>query len=596
MLASSGAGGRDIRPGVRAFLSAIAALSLCAVGCGSSVRRFPLRDPLLADDDTLARPFPCRPNPDQKKKDDPKEICTPEEYKSSFAWDAADNTIFRPVSRFFAVDPGGESLNVNALDEVPDSAWFTNRIGKKSMTVAEVSKGFCDEKVLDPKGADGSWVIDQGKPNGANPGFRVKVEGVGKFMLKSDPPDQPERATGATAIAARLYYAAGWWAPCDSVVYVRKSILKLTPGLNVTDNSGVTKPFDQAALDKVLDGASHRGELVRMVASKWLPGPALGPFKYDGVRDDDPADVVEHEDRRDLRGARVMAAWLNHFDTREQNTMDTWQAADKKNATGSPGHVRHWYIDLGDCFGSEWAWEGISRRLGHAYYLDFGYVLEDFATFGLIERPWERAERSPEGNIFGFFSAKDFVVDEWRGGYPNPAFSRMTEHDGAWAARIIARFTEEEVAAAIKVGDYTDPKHTAFLMREVRTRQILLLQRYLSKLSPITDLVVKDDQLCGVDLARAPGVFPNVAFAYSADVSRGDDLDPRTGLVTRASIDGKVCVTLTHAAPDGGANDDDASRYMIVHMANGHAKGLLRAHLYDLGPKKGFKLVGIERP
>ena len=32
------------------------------------------------------------------------------------------------------------------------------------------------------------------------------------------------------SIAARFYHAAGWFAPCDSVVYVKRSLLKLVRG------------------------------------------------------------------------------------------------------------------------------------------------------------------------------------------------------------------------------------------------------------------------------------------------------------------------------------------------------------------------------
>jgi hypothetical protein len=41
---------------------------------------------------------------------------------------------------------------------------------------------------------------------------------------------------------------------------------------------------------------------------------------------------------------------------------------------------------------------------------------------------------------------------------------------------------------------------------------------------------------------------------------------------------------------------DDARRYVIVELENGYARGPLHAHLYDLGPNGGFRLVGIERP
>jgi hypothetical protein len=413
-------------------------------------------------------------------------------------------------------------------------------------------------------------------------------------MLKSDPEGEGERATGATSIATRLYYALGWWAPCDSVVYFKPSALALKPGLKVTDNSGVTKAFDAAALKKVLDVAQHRGELVRMVASKWLPGRTLGPFTYDGKRSDDPNDVLAHEDRRDLRAARVVAAWTNHFDSREQNSMDTWMSADPKNPDAVPGHIRHWYIDLGDCFGSQWSADQISRRLGFSYYLDLEHVGEDFISFGAIERPWERAVRR---GTFGYFSARDFEPDGWKGGYGNPAFMRMSERDGAWAARKLARFRDEHVEAAVKVGRYTAPEDGEYLTKTLIARRDILLRRYFAKLSPLGELKVSaEGELCGTDLARLARVAADASFRYGAKVYTGARFAPSGDAAVRAEPSGAVCVSVPHHAADGGAADGDASRYVVVDVANGQAKGVLRAHLYDLGPKRGFVLVGVERP
>jgi hypothetical protein len=573
----------------RSILGAGALLLLA--GCSGGVRRFPLRAPVWRDADLESIPGRCAPDPDKPKK----KICGPSEYESSFAWDAADNTVFRPISRFFAVDPGGPAVNVNSMDEVPTSSWFVNRLGTGTLSDDDIVRGYCDEKVLDPEhDKPGSWVIDQGKANGANPGFRINVEGIGRFMLKADPPEQPERATGADAIATRFYYASGWWAPCVNVVYVKPELLKLKPGLKVTDNSGVTKDFTQAALTKILESGSHRNGLVRMEASRWLPGRTIGPFTYAGTKWDDPNDVIAHEDRRDLRGARVIAAWLNHFDSREQNSMQTWMP-DEKNP--EVGHVQHWYIDLGDCFGSEWEWEGISKALGHAYYLDVPYVAEDFITLGLITRPWDRARRSPGGEIFGYFSARDFNPDVWRGGYPNPTFSRMDEHDAAWATRIISRFTLEDIQSVVAKGDYTEAKHTNFLVAQLLLRQEALLKRYFAKLSPIADLKVNGAQLCGTDLAKKTSTYRAEEFRYRVRMFSGVHLDAARALATPAVTDnGTVCASLVHVAADGGAPDDAPERYVVVDIENGKAKGPLRAHLYDLGPKKGFRLAGIERP
>jgi len=543
------------------------------------------RDTDLDSIDGACKPDPAKPS---------KLICGPPEYESSFAWDAADNTLFRPVSRFLAVETGRPARNVNSWDETPDSSWFTNRIGQRPMSPEELAQGYCDAKEeLDPALPDGAWVIDQGKPNGANPGFRIKMPSGQKYMLKADPEDQPERATGATSIASRIYWAAGWFAPCDAVVYFRPSLLRLSPGLTVTDNSGVTKPFDSAALDSLLRRASHRGGLVRMVASKWLPGRALGPFSYAGTFVPDPSDVIPHEDRRDLRGARLIAAWLNHFDSREQNTMMTWMPdpTDPRR-----GHVRHWYIDLGDCFGSEWEWEGISKRLGHSYYFDPEDVLRDFATLGLPTRPWDRAQRTPEARIFGFFSGSDFEPARWKGGYPNPTFARMDEHDGAWAARIIAKFTDAHVLAAVQVGNYTDPEHVRFLTGTLIQRRDAILRRYFSRLSPLAAprFAPGQRQLCVTDLARESGVWEASAFRYSAMLFSPSGEHPAR-VLTENRQPGELCVELpTFAAPDG-APAADPRRLVVVDVHNGVAPGPLRVHLYDQG-KDGYRLGGIERP
>lgn len=571
----------------------VASLCLASSACGGSMRRFPLRDPMWTDTDTRPVSVACRPDPEDPEH----RLCLPQAYESPFAWDGADNLVFRSISRFFAVDPGGESVNVNAFDEVPDSSWFVNRIGRAPMSIEDVVQGSCPDIMLDPEGPDGSWLIDQGKPNGANPGFRIRVEGVGKFMLKTDLASEPERATGATSIASRIYYAAGWWAPCDTVIYVRPELLRLKEGLEYTDNTGVTRPFDEAKLQEVLENASRRDGRVRMVASMWLPGRTIGPFRYEGTREDDPNDVIPHEDRRDLRGARVIAAWLNHFDTREQNSMDTWMSVDEEDKESSPGHVRHWYIDLGDCFGSRWEIDGISRRLGHAYYLDVPYVAEDFVTFGVIARPWDRARVDPVGDIFGYFHARDFDPELWRGGYPNPAFQRMTEHDAAWATRILSRFTDAHIAAAVRVGDYTLPRHSRFLEDQLEERLRIIMRRYFAELSPVADLRVTEGQkLCGRDLARWREVYPAETFRYSARMYTGEEMEPHGELEVESRGEGEICVPLTHFALDARDDTDaGAERYAVVDIANGQAEGLLRAHLYDLGAARGFRLVGVER-
>ena len=142
---------------------------------------------------------PCRNDPSKK---DPKRVtCAPKQYVSPFVWDHVDNVMFAPVSRALSFEVSGEAANATSIDEVADSAWFENRIGKQPLSEEQRTIGACKpEDLLPAEVADGEWVIDHGKDNGSTPGFRVKVPGKGQYMLKADELEMPERASAASVI------------------------------------------------------------------------------------------------------------------------------------------------------------------------------------------------------------------------------------------------------------------------------------------------------------------------------------------------------------------------------------------------------------
>lgn len=553
---------------------------LALAACGNSEPRFPLRPPVLRDPDLASATLPCDGQPK----------CAPELRVSYLVWDSVDNSALRPATDFLRAKRGGDAADVNALDEVPDSSWFENRMGGRGLTPEQVFQGYCVAgKMPDENGADGSWLVDHGKDNGANPGFRVK-NGDTKFMLKIDE-SQGERATAATAIATRLYYAAGFWAPCDAVVYFRRGLLKVAPNLTVKANTGAKKPFDDAALDRILEHAPRRGDRYRAAASRWLPGEPIGPFAYVGVKKDDPRDVIPHENRRALRGSRLLAAWLNHFDAREQNTMATWLPDDEKRP--GRGHVRHWILDMGDCFGSRWDNDGLSRRHGHSYFFDTRYIAEDFVTLGIPQRPWDRARIEPGLEDFGYFSARDFDPEMWRPEYPMLPFQNMTEGDGAWMARILARLGPEHVAAAVRAGDLTSSEQSAYLLQVLLVRQQAILHRYFAKVSPLTDVGFVGHEVCAKDLARSTGTYPAASFRYTATVDREGGEPVAT--TVRTGADGVVCAAVPARMQDTRVPDGDPARYVVIEIKNGASTGPLVLHAYDLGAR-GLHLAGIVRP
>jgi hypothetical protein len=162
-------------------------------------------------------------------------------------------------------------------------------------------------------------------------------------------------------------------------------------------------------------------------------------------------------------------------------------------------------------------------------------------------------------------------------------------------ARILARFNDDLVAAAVRVGKF-DARSSHVLTRILIARRDKILKRYLTRLSPIGNLASRGDALCGTDLARAARIVPANARPIAGRVYRGRDLEREGAADVDAHEDGTFCVKLDHESPEWRPGESVDARYVVVELTNGHARGPLRAHLYDLGPSQGFRLVGVERP
>src|SRR5262245_22570990 len=89
------------------------------------------------------------------------------------------------------------AMNVNTVDEVPDSNWFTNRIGRRPLTNAEIAQG---PDTLTTS-LSGPWVVVAGKSDGVTPGLQLKDAAGRLFFAKFDPPGNPEMASGAEVVA-----------------------------------------------------------------------------------------------------------------------------------------------------------------------------------------------------------------------------------------------------------------------------------------------------------------------------------------------------------------------------------------------------------
>ena len=394
----------------------------------------------------------------------------------SYYYDCLRHLLARPIARKLDLGRGVRRLsgnprqaaNVDEDDQVRlPSTWWTPRLAFRPVTVDQMLQG--PGPGTGP--APGKLVVLRAKTQGVTPGFFVKDTSGVRFLLKFDPPELAEMATGADVVGAYLYWAAGYNVADNSVFAFTADDLELPSEATVVDERGNRRPMDRAYLLRVLEhvprGADGR---YRAVASRVLSGRPLGPFQYTGRRRDDPEDLIPHQHRRELRGLWAMAAWTNHIDVRGPNSLDMWVTENGRS------FVRHHLIDFGACFGSG----SIIKReylAGSEYFLDYGVIGRQLVTLGLRPFPWERAV-DPDLPSIGFIDSETFDAGSWRPEYPNPAFDERTERDIRWGARIVAAFTDEHIHAAVARARYSDPRASAYLARVLIERRDQIARRW----------------------------------------------------------------------------------------------------------------------
>ncbi len=506
-------------------------------------------------------------------------IPEPEEYWSGLYWDGADKMFFRPVSHAFLLEEWGPAANTNALDEVPNSSWYTNRMALRTLDPETVANGPCGE----PINTDSEWVAVGGKVDGANPGFIIRDTSDDRmYLLKFAEKIQIERATSADVIGSKIYWAAGFSTPCNRIVYFDINNLKIGEGAQKKDKLGRKTPIVQADIETAIAWAPQTLDgMVRASASLFLPGKPMGPFQYEETRDADPNDVIAHEDRRELRGSKMLAAWLNHFDAREQNTFTTFMPMESKKGWG---YIQHHILDFGDCFGSKWESDQMSRRFGHSSYFDLPHILGDFFSFGTIVRPWETAVEYPDaGPIFGYYDVANFDPDHWANGYPHPAFSRADEVDMFWGAKIISRFSDEHIRRLIEEAHLSNSVNADYLERVMIGRRDKIVHRNFERISPFDTIKTRGMEACVDDLGVTLGYYDAADSHYEIAVE-GGEFKPIAGK------EGRICMDLLNVPVPGN--------YIITRLRvrRTHQRSPARATQFHFIVRSGQAFVaGIDR-
>src|SRR5262249_22710888 len=297
-------------------------------------------------------------------------------------------------------------------------------------------------------------------------------------------------------IGSKAFYALGYHTPENYIVHFRRENLEIAPHVTWRDPSGKKHPLTEHVVDQMLRPQPKAADgTYRGLASRWIAGDVIGPFSYRGTRSDDPTDTVPHEDRREMRGLRVFAAWLNHTDTRTINTMDSLVSENGSR------YVKHYLLDFGSILGSD----GVGPKptwSGHQYAIDRKGAAFQVVTFGIFPPRWARSEYPKLGGV-GLFDSWSFDPVAWKQNYPNPAFLLMDDQDVLWAAKQVASFTDDEIWALVQTGEYSDPRAADWIAECLMKRRDKIADAWFSRVLPLDKFRLVDGQLAFDDLAQA---------------------------------------------------------------------------------------------
>jgi hypothetical protein len=273
-------------------------------------------------------------------------------------------------------------------------------------------------------------------------------------------------------------------------------------------------------------------------------------------------------------------AWLDNTDVKEDNGLDMW-VADR-----GTHYLQHYLVDFGLALGV-YGWDQNDPGDGFAKSVDLGYAFRSLFTLGIWTRPWEGAGGPPLRGV-GRFEHVHYDALLWQDRYPYVPFTRTDAADGFWASKLILRFTEAQLRAAVEEGHYKDPAAVDYLVRELIERQRKTAYQWFQRVSPLDKITMTDTgTLCFDDLMRANfvGVGATRYIARSFDYA-GHSLasSASTSLGPHACLDVRL-------APDH-------DQYSIIELAaerDGEELPAVHVHVAREPSTHLLRVIGIRR-
>ena len=470
--------------------------------------------------------------------------------------------------------------NVNTIDEVPDSSWFTNRIGARAVPIDEAVRG----PNVGPAPTPGRWTLIREKTSGFAPGFTARDPKGETWFVSFDPPSNPDGATGSIVVATKIFWALGYNQVENFITSIHLDDLDIDPKATYRQPSGERTPLKKGELEAVMRRA-HRGPdgSYRATAGRAIGGKILGGFRYHDTRPDDPNDVVPHQHRRELRALRVFGAWTNLSDMKAGNTLDTLVTENGRQV------VKHYLQDVGSTFGigangpHEWdeGWE---------YLYQGNTTLKRLGTLGFWFSPWQTADYE-DYDAIGRFEGDSFDPETWRPRVPTMAYLHMRDDDAFWAARRVMAFSDDLIRAIVKTGQYSDPAAEQYLADVLIKRRDKIGRAYLPKINPIVDPVLSAAGVLTFGNAAVKYKFASMPESYKAVWYSFDNTTGESSRITETRSKGEQMAAPTTLPTTPGS----FVRVELSASSAEHPSWARPIQVYFTHRGGQWTLVGLER-
>jgi hypothetical protein len=152
---------------------------------------------------------------------------------------------------------------------------------------------------------------------------------------------------------------------------------------------------------------------------------------------------------------------------------------------------------------------------------DFAWIGRRIVTLGFVEEPWRRAHQETGIPSVGNYESAVYQPQDFRQLVPQPAFREMTDRDGYWGAKIVASFSDAQIAAAVDAAHYEDPRARDYLVQNLIVRRDKIARHWFGRVAPLDFFSIDDGSLRFHDLAVDVGLAAPRAYEVELETAGG---------------------------------------------------------------------------